>query len=79
MGSGPSFPIVPMTRDKIILITDANSGLGYEIAKWSAMMGATVILACRCESKTREVIAKLNQDFQAEKSKETSRLSENTT
>ncbi|KAH3748676.1 WW domain-containing oxidoreductase-like [Dreissena polymorpha] len=79
MGSGPSFPLVPLTRDKIILITGANSGLGYEIAKWSAMMGATVILACRSESKTMEAIAKMNQEFQAEKSKETSRLSKNTT
>ena len=31
-------------------------GLGYEIAKWVAMQGATVILACRSEEKTRQVI-----------------------
>ena len=34
------------------------SGLGYAIAKRVAMMGATVILACRSEEKARNVSGK---------------------
>ncbi|XP_052764356.1 retinol dehydrogenase 14-like [Mya arenaria] len=76
MGSGPSFPMVPMTRDKIFIVTGANSGLGYEIAKWTSMMGATVILACRSEGRTQEAIEKMNKEFQAEKAKGTEGLTD---
>ena len=31
------------------------SGIGYEVAKWIAMMGGTVIIACRSEDKAMEV------------------------
>ncbi|KAH3791658.1 retinol dehydrogenase 14-like isoform X2 [Dreissena polymorpha] len=65
-----SFPILSMTRERIIIVTGANRGIGYEIAKWCAMMGATVILACRSESRARAAIENMNTEFQNEKRKE---------
>ena len=32
------------------------TGLGYQIAKWLAMMGATVIIGCRSEERAKEVL-----------------------
>ncbi|XP_060084644.1 retinol dehydrogenase 14-like [Ylistrum balloti] len=67
MGSHLSFPRVTLTKEKIVIVTGANTGIGYETAKWIAMMGATVILGCRSEEKAREAMAKINAEFQAEK------------
>ncbi len=38
---------IPDLKDKIAIVTGANSGLGYEDARALIRMGATVILACR--------------------------------
>jgi hypothetical protein len=38
---------IPNQRDKIIIVTGANSGLGYETARVLAAKEARVILACR--------------------------------
>ncbi len=38
---------MPSCRDKTVLITGANSGLGFEATKAFAARGATVIMACR--------------------------------
>ncbi len=38
---------LPDLKDKIIIVTGGNSGLGYESVKAFAGKGATVILACR--------------------------------
>ena len=48
---------------KIILITGANSGIGFEASKILASKGATIILACRNEQraiKAKELILKEN-------------------
>lgn len=71
MGSGPSFPVVSLPRERVILVTGANSGIGYEIAKWTAMMGATVILAARSEDRTQKAMAKMQLEFLGEKEKGT--------
>lgn len=67
MGGRTSFPIVSLPSERIILVTGANTGVGYEIAKWCAMMGATVILACRSEERAMAAIDKMQKEFQAEK------------
>ncbi|XP_069115731.1 polyprenol dehydrogenase-like [Argopecten irradians] len=71
MGGRQSFPVVPLPRERIVIITGGNQGIGYHTAKWIAMMGATVILACRSEFKANKAIEDMNQEFQAEKEKGT--------
>ncbi|XP_021365158.1 dehydrogenase/reductase SDR family member on chromosome X-like [Mizuhopecten yessoensis] len=76
MGGGYSFPMVTLSRDRVVVVTGGNRGLGYETAKWIAMLGATVILACRSVENGRKAIEKLNKEFQEEKNKGTKGLCE---
>jgi len=46
---------------KVIIVTGASSGLGYETARYLCEGGNDVILACRDEEKTKRVIAKIKQ------------------
>lgn len=48
---------------KIALITGANSGIGFEVAKELAKRGAKVILACRDLSKADEAIKLIENDL----------------
>ena len=54
---------------KIAIVTGANTGIGLETARVLASKGATVILACRDEAKTKvaiEQILKSQQDAKVE-------------
>lgn len=48
---------------KRALVTGANTGLGFEIAKELAAKGAEVIMACRNNHKAHEAKSKILQDF----------------
>lgn len=48
-------------RGKIVLITGANTGIGFHVAKALGQAGATVILACRNEAKGLEAVQKLTK------------------
>jgi NAD(P)-dependent dehydrogenase (short-subunit alcohol dehydrogenase family) len=50
---------IPDQRGKTIIITGANTGIGYETALAFYQAGADVILACRDNVKAEEAIAKL--------------------
>ncbi|XP_052087770.1 WW domain-containing oxidoreductase-like [Mytilus californianus] len=67
MGTSKSIPMVSQPRDKIVIVTGSNSGVGYETAKFIAMMGAHVVLACRSEEKARDAMRRMNDEFQTEK------------
>ncbi|XP_060567726.1 retinol dehydrogenase 14-like [Ruditapes philippinarum] len=79
MGSSVSFPITQIPRDRIFIVTGANTGIGYELAKWCAMMGGTVILACRSEDRARKAMETMQEDFEKERAKGTTGLTENPT
>ncbi len=50
---------IPDLAGKIIVITGANSGIGFESAKEFARKGAEVIFACRNKNKAEAAIQKL--------------------
>ena len=54
MGGKLSYPQVEL-KDKVAIVTGANTGIGYETAKALAIMGAHTIIACRSEERGQQV------------------------
>ncbi len=50
---------IPDLTGKVIIVTGANSGLGYEDAKAFARKGAKIILACRNMAKANKALSKI--------------------
>jgi NAD(P)-dependent dehydrogenase (short-subunit alcohol dehydrogenase family) len=50
---------IPDQTGRVVVITGANSGLGYITARELASRGARVALACRSEVRGREAVARL--------------------
>jgi NAD(P)-dependent dehydrogenase (short-subunit alcohol dehydrogenase family) len=53
---------IPSLAGKRIIITGANSGIGYHAALKLARKGAHVVLACRSPQRGEEAVARLNAD-----------------
>lgn len=53
---------IPDMAGKTIIITGANSGLGFEASLALARKGADVLMACRAASKGEEAAARIKQD-----------------
>lgn len=52
-------------RGKLVVITGATSGIGYETAKKFAAMGADLFLINRNDQKTKKLIDELTREYQA--------------
>lgn len=48
---------IPDLSDRVIMVTGANSGIGYEAARAFAQHGAHVVLACRNRTKADAAVA----------------------
>jgi NAD(P)-dependent dehydrogenase (short-subunit alcohol dehydrogenase family) len=54
---------IPDLSGKIAIVTGANSGIGYEIARALARKQATVILACRNKDKGEAAVQQIDQEY----------------
>jgi len=52
---------IPDQTGKVIIVTGANSGIGYETAKALAEKSATVVMACRNRDKARRAAEELRR------------------
>lgn len=50
---------MPDLTGKVILVTGANSGIGFEAAREFARKGATTVLACRSKDKAEAALAEI--------------------
>lgn len=50
-------------KGKTVLVTGANSGVGFKTAEISAYLGAAVILACRSKERALEARQRLICDY----------------
>ncbi|KAH3747905.1 WW domain-containing oxidoreductase-like [Dreissena polymorpha] len=67
MGGSTSQLISPLPVGRTVIITGGNSGIGYQVAKEMAFMGAKVILAVRTEERGKSAIAKIKADYEERK------------
>jgi NAD(P)-dependent dehydrogenase (short-subunit alcohol dehydrogenase family) len=51
-----------MNKNKVALITGANKGLGFEIARQLGQQGVTVVLGARDKAKAEEAVKKLKAE-----------------
>jgi len=54
---------IPDLTGKIAIVTGANSGIGYEMARALARKEATVILACRNKDKGEAAVRQIDQEY----------------
>ena len=54
-------------KDKNVIVTGANCGIGYETALELAKRGARVILACRDETKAKQACDKIKEESKNDK------------
>ncbi len=57
------FKDIPSQMGKVAIVTGANRGLGFEVAKALARKGARVIMACRSIEKAEAALKKIRDDF----------------
>jgi Dehydrogenases with different specificities (related to short-chain alcohol dehydrogenases) len=55
-----------ITHPQTILMTGANSGIGYDAAKRMALQGHTVLLLCRSLSKAEQAASRIRQELSKE-------------
>jgi NAD(P)-dependent dehydrogenase (short-subunit alcohol dehydrogenase family) len=53
---------MPSQQGRLAIVTGANSGIGYQTARYLARAGATVILACRNAEKGEAACAKIRSE-----------------
>jgi NAD(P)-dependent dehydrogenase (short-subunit alcohol dehydrogenase family) len=56
------FEALPAQRGRLAVITGANTGLGFETARYFALKGMQVVMACRNEDKAKAAMARITEE-----------------
>lgn len=54
---------IPDQSGKVVIVTGANSGIGFEAARALAQNGATVVMACRNMEKGEVAAQKIRDEL----------------
>jgi NAD(P)-dependent dehydrogenase (short-subunit alcohol dehydrogenase family) len=57
-----TFDDIPCQAGRTVVVTGANSGLGFEAARQLALKGATVVAACRDRGKALEAVRRIRDE-----------------
>jgi NAD(P)-dependent dehydrogenase (short-subunit alcohol dehydrogenase family) len=58
---------IPDMTGKLVIITGANSGIGFQTARFLYGKGATVVAACRSVDKATTALAAIEEEFKEQK------------
>ncbi|KAF9547956.1 hypothetical protein EC957_007469 [Mortierella hygrophila] len=64
-GDGYSYDQIPDLTGKVVIVTGANSGLGYATTVTPSAHGARVVLACRNQARPQEAIERAKEEFKS--------------
>jgi NAD(P)-dependent dehydrogenase (short-subunit alcohol dehydrogenase family) len=54
---------IPGLSGKVIIVTGANSGVGFEASEEFARKGSKVIMACRNMDKAKDALTQIKEDI----------------
>jgi retinol dehydrogenase-13 len=66
MCCNPASTLLPCLccKNKVFIVTGANTGIGFETSKELALLGGHVVLGCRNRTKAQKALALCNQELQ---------------
>eukprot|EP00759_Apiculatamorpha_spiralis_P008015 PhF_6_TR15035/c0_g1_i2/m.23593 len=67
LARGPMYPGTQLLLNKTVIVTGANTGIGFEVATELARRQAHVILGCRSKTRGQDALMKIRREVPTSK------------